>query len=233
MKTTIIIPTYNEKENIGKLINKILSISKDFYILVIDDNSPDRTGSVVKNIAGKESRVEVFIRQGKRGFGPSYIDGFKKVLGGDSDYIVQMDADFSHDPAEIKNLISYLNKYDFVIGSRYINKGIRIVNWPLWRLFLSSFAGFYTRFFTGLPISDPTSGFGAWRKEALQKISFEEIKTNGYSFLIEMKYRAWKKGLRFKEVPIVFTDRRFGASKMSKKNILEAVLSVIKLKLSK
>lgn len=232
MKTIVIIPTYNEKENIGKLVLKILSLSENFYVLVVDDNSPDGTAEIVKKIATENSKVDIIVRQGKRGFGPSYIDGFKKALAGNSDFIVQMDADFSHNPEDIKKLVEPLSAFGFTIGSRYIG-GIRIINWSLLRLILSSLAGVYVRFITRIPVSDPTSGFCAWRKDVLKKIGFEKIKTNGYSFLIEMKYRAFKKGFNFKEVPIIFTERSSGKTKMSKKIIFEAIWAMIKLRFKK
>ncbi len=232
MKAIIVLPTYNEKENIKELINRILNLSEDFSILVVDDNSPDGTGRVVEKISRDNPRVNLIVRRGKRGFGPAYIDGFKKAVESDVGFVVHMDADLSHNPKDIKKLVSYLNEYDLVIGSRYIG-GIRIINWSLWRLILSSFAGIYIRLITGLPIQDPTSGFCVWRKGALKKINFKKIKTTGYSFLIEMKHRAWKKKLKFKEIPIIFTDRCHGTTKMSKRIILEAVLTVIKLRFKK
>jgi dolichol-phosphate mannosyltransferase len=223
MKCLIIIPTYNERTNIEPLIKRILEIREDIDILVIDDNSPDGTGKIVEEISKSNSRVKLFERECKRGLGSAYLMGFKYALQSNYDAVFEMDADFSHDPAMIPVFIDKMNKADLVIGSRYL-KGISVVNWPLRRLALSLFANFYIRLILNLPIKDCTSGFKCFRKEVLKSINLDKIKSDGYSFQIEMNYYAFKKGFKIEEIPIIFVDRHSGFSKMSKKIILEALL---------
>lgn len=232
MTTIIIIPTYNEAENIEKLIAKIFSVDPSLNILVVDDNSPDGTARIVQNIMTNDERVHLIRRPGKLGLGTAYIDGFKYAIERGYEAIFEMDADFSHNPEDIPRFLQELNNADLVIGSRYLT-GVNVINWPLQRLVLSYFANLYTRIITGMPIRDATGGFKCFRSEALRKIELSKVKTNGYGFQIEMNFRFWANGFRVKEIPIVFTDRRNGTSKMNKKIILEAVLLVWKLKFCK
>jgi len=230
MKSIIVIPTYNEKENIIKIIDKIHSIVEDINILVVDDNSPDGTGELVKNKMKDDSRIHIIEREGKLGLGTAYCKGFEYCLDKGFDYIFEMDADFSHDPIEIPNFLEAIKDNDLVLGSRYI-KGVNVINWPLKRLLLSYFANMYTRFVTGMKIKDATGGFKCFRASLLSKIDLSSVKTNGYGFQIEMTYRIWKLGGRIKEIPIIFVDRIEGVSKMNKSIIWEAVFMVWKLKL--
>ena len=215
MKSIIVIPTYNEKENIIKIIDKIHSIVEDINILVVDDNSPDGTGELVKNKMKDDSRIHIIEREGKLGLGTAYCKGFEYCLDKGFDYIFEMDADFSHDPIEIPNFLEAIKDNDLVLGSRYI-KGVNVINWPLKRLLLSYFANMYTRFVTGMKIKDATGGFKCFRASLLSKIDLSSVKTNGYGFQIEMTYRIWKLGGRIKEIPIIFVDRIDGFSKMNK-----------------
>jgi len=228
-KALIVIPTYNEADNIVKLINEILSLkvpNADLEILIIDDNSIDGTSSLVKAI--NSARVHVIDRERKMGLGTAYIKGFKYAIENNYDYVFEMDADFSHDPKSLPNFIEKIDKYDVVIGSRYIH-GIAVVNWPLSRLMISIGASIYTRMITLLPVKDVTAGFMCHKVSSLKQINLDEVKSNGYSFQIEMKYRMWKKGFKLVEIPIVFIDRRAGVSKMSRKIVYEAVFLVWKL----
>ncbi|MCX7878073.1 MAG: polyprenol monophosphomannose synthase [Ignavibacteria bacterium] len=230
-KALIVIPTYNEAENISRLIQKIIALNYDnvcLEVLVIDDNSADGTAELVKK--EMSDRVHLIEREAKLGLGTAYVTGFKYAIKNDYDYVFEMDADFSHDPDSIPDFLDNINEYDLVIGSRYI-KGIAVVNWPLSRLIISIMASIYTRMITFLPVKDVTAGFMCYRVEALKKIDLEKIHSNGYSFQIEMKYRIWKKGFRLKEIPIVFIDRREGESKMSRKIVYEALFMVWKLRL--
>ncbi len=230
MKAIVVIPTYNESKNIIRIIDKIFSVHNEIDILVVDDNSPDGTGKLVKNKMEESNRIHIIERQGKMGLGTAYLAGFKYALDHGYDYIMEMDADFSHNPEEIPNFLKYIKEYDVVLGSRYI-KGVNVVNWPLKRLLLSYFANLYTRIITGMDVKDATGGFKCFRATALSKINFDEVKSNGYSFQIEMTYRLWKKGAKVKEIPIIFVDRLEGESKMSKKIVYEAIFMVWKLKL--
>lgn len=227
----VIVPTYNEADNILKIIPEILSNSDesyDFNILVVDDNSPDGTASLVENF--KNEKVNVIKRPGKMGLGTAYINGFKYAIKYKYDYVFEMDADFSHDPKYLKNFISTIEKgYDLVVGSRYIN-GVSVVNWPISRLLLSYFANVYTRIITGLKVKDTTAGFMCYRVDSLSKIDLDSVKSNGYSFQIEMKFKFYKKGFEIIEIPILFIDRRAGKSKMSRKVVYEAYFMVWKLK---
>lgn len=232
MNIIVIIPTYNEAENIESLISKVLSVYPGINVLVVDDNSPDGTANIVKKIMEKEPRVHLIQRKGKLGLGTAYIEGFKYALTKGFDAIFEMDADFSHNPEDIPRFIEALQDADLVIGSRYLT-GVNVINWPLQRLILSYFANLYTRKITGMPVRDATGGFKCFRAEALKQINLDKIKTNGYGFQIEMNFRMWAKGFRIKEIPIIFVDRRNGVSKMNKKIIIEAVFLVWKLKFCK
>ncbi|MDA0331035.1 MAG: polyprenol monophosphomannose synthase [Bacteroidetes bacterium] len=233
-KSIIIIPTFNESENIELIINKIISIDDSNDVLVVDDNSPDGTSEIVKNqINIHDNRVFLIKRDKKSGLGSAYKAGFKWALENNYSYIFEMDADMSHDPNEIKNFKIQLiqNKYDVVVGSRYID-GVSVVNWPLSRIFLSYFANLYVRIITSMPIKDATSGFIGYTKNALSSIELSEIKFNGYAFQIEMKFKLWKKKFKLKEHQIIFVNRKLGKSKMNHKIIFEAIFGVIKLKIN-
>lgn len=228
-KSLIIIPTYNEIKNIGNLLEQIFKIFPETHVLVVDDNSPDGTGNFVKEYLQNDERVKLIQREGKQGLGTAYVRGFNFMLENDYDICFQMDADFSHDPKELPNMLREIEKNDLVIGSRYI-KGVNVVNWPMRRLLLSYFANVYTRIITGLPVKDGTGGFKCFRRKVLETIDLERIHSNGYSFQIEMNYKAWKHGFKIKEIPIVFYDRTEGQSKMSKQIVREAIFMVWKLR---
>ncbi|MDZ7332156.1 MAG: polyprenol monophosphomannose synthase [candidate division KSB1 bacterium] len=231
MKAIVVIPTYNEAQNIENLIDRILFQGiRGLDILVVDDNSPDGTAEIVENIARCESNVFLLKRPTKAGLGTAYVAGFKYALEHGYDYIFEMDADFSHDPDEIPNFLEAIKNYDLVIGSRY-KTGVNVINWPITRLVLSVGANKYTQWITGLPIKDCTGGYKCFRREVLEAIDLDQIASDGYSFQIEMNFKAWKKGFRITEIPIVFTDREAGSSKMSKKIIREAIWMVWKLKI--
>lgn len=229
----IIIPTYNEKENIEKIIRKVFSLGKSFHILIVDDGSPDGTASIVKALQ-KEYSAQLHIeeRTGKLGLGTAYIHGFKWALQKDYQFIFEMDADFSHNPDDLIRLYnSNANKgEDLSIGSRYV-KGVNIVNWPMARLLMSFFASKYVKFITGMPIHDSTAGFKCYKRKVLETINFDKIQFVGYAFQIEMKFKAWKYGFNVVEVPVIFTDRTEGTSKMSGGIFMEAVIGVIQMKL--
>ena len=229
MKYLVIIPTFNEINTIGLLIDKILKIN-NVDLLIIDDNSPDGTSHEVKKI--NNSRINIINRKKKLGLGSAYIEGFKYAICKKYDFVIQIDADLSHNPEDISRLISYSRNNDLVIGSRYI-KGISIVNWPLSRLFLSYFANLYSRVITGMPIKDTTGGFKCISTNILKNINLDKIKSEGYSFQIEINYLSWIKKYKITEIPIVFTDRATGTSKMSKKIIFEALYMVPLLKFRK
>ena len=229
----IIIPTYNEKENIEKIIRKILSLEKSFHILIVDDGSPDGTASIVKNIQFKfPDSLYIEERTGKLGLGTAYIHGFKWALKNNYDYIFEMDADFSHNPDDLIKLLDAcsLSNGDVSIGSRYIN-GVNIVNWPMSRLLMSFFASKYVKIITGMPVQDSTAGFKCYKKAVLQKINLDKIQFVGYAFQIEMKFTAWKYGFKIIEVPVIFTDRQEGNSKMSSGIFFEAFIGVIQMKI--
>lgn len=230
MKTLVIIPTYDEINNIQKMIPTILESYPELHILIVDDNSPDGTAGFVKNYSEKDKRVFLIKREGKLGLGTAYVEGFKFMLSNGYDAVIQMDADFSHDPKELATFLETINNYDLVIGSRYI-EGVRVINWPIRRLLLSYFANLYTRIITGMPIKDATGGFKCFRREVLQSINLDKIHSNGYSFQIEMNYIAWKKKFKLTEIPITFIDRVHGTSKMSKKIVREAIIMVWKLRI--
>ncbi len=229
-KALIVIPTFNEAENIVKLINEIFQLSIDSVsidILIIDDNSIDGTSKLVKEMGN--NHVFVIDREKKMGLGTAYIRGFKYAIENNYEYVFEMDADFSHDPKSIPDFIFKMKEADLVIGSRYMN-GIAVVNWPLSRLLISIGAGIYTRMITFLPVNDVTAGYMCYKVDSLKQINLDSVKSNGYSFQIEMKYRMWKKGFTLKETPIVFIDRRAGVSKMSRKIVYEAAFMVWKLR---
>jgi len=229
-KTLVIIPTYNEMENIPKLIPIVLSQDDSINILIVDDNSQDGTAQYVIEQKSKNNRIHLLQREKKLGLGTAYIAGFKYALKNGYDYIFEMDADFSHEPTEIPNFLKAIKNYDLVLGSRYID-GVRVLNWPMRRLLLSFFASVYTRIITGMPIRDATGGFKCFRRKVLESIDLDKVQSNGYSFQIEMTFKAFKKGFKIKEIPIVFLDRVKGTSKMSKKIVYEAVFMVWKLRL--
>ncbi len=229
-KSLVIIPTYNELDNIQKLIPDILGRDQSLDILVVDDNSPDGTADYVKKLSNSLERVKLIKREKKMGLGTAYIEGFKFALANGYNYVFEMDADFSHDPRELKKFLRKIKEYDLVLGSRYLT-GVNVVNWPMRRLLLSYFANLYTRIITGMPVKDATGGFKCFKREVLEAINLDEVKSNGYSFQIEMTFKAWKKGFRIGEIPIIFIDRVKGTSKMSKKIVREAVLMVWKLRL--
>ena len=230
MKTMVVIPTYNERENIERLVVEILARGDGIEALIVDDNSPDGTGEVIRRMACENSRIHAIHRPGKLGLGSAYREGFGYALKSGADYIVEMDADFSHDPAMLPVFLETIKEYDFVVGSRYLN-GVSVVNWPIRRLILSCFANIYTRVITGLTISDCTGGFKCFRRGVLEAIDLDGMKSDGYSFQIEMNYRCVEKGFRVCEIPIIFIDRHAGTSKMSKRIVREAVVMVWKLRL--
>ena len=231
-KTLVIVPTYNERSNIESLFVRIFEAKADIDVLIIDDNSTDKTYELVEKISAKDSRIHLLVRPRKMGLGSAYIRGFKYALKQGYDYIIEMDADLSHDPADIPRLLQACQESDLVIGSRYID-GVHIVNWPLRRLFLSYGASFYARIITGMKIKDPTGGFKCFKAKVLRSINLNKIHAEGYSFQIEMNYKVWKKGFKIKEIPIVFTDRTLGQSKMTLGIIFEAIFMVWRLKFSK
>jgi dolichol-phosphate mannosyltransferase len=229
-RTLIIIPTYNERENAARVIAAALSQDPSIDVLIVDDGSPDGTGKVVDEIAAANPRVHAIHRAGKLGLGTAYVAGFKWALERDYELIFEMDADFSHSPDAIPLFLKAAESADLVIGSRYQNGQVNVVNWPMSRLFLSYSANIYARRVTGLPIFDATGGFKCFRRRVLESIDLSDIKSNGYAFQIEMTFRAWKKRFRIVEIPIVFVDRTEGTSKMSKKIVREAVWMVWRLR---
>lgn len=229
-KILVIIPTYNELENIRKLIPVVLSQNENIHILVVDDNSPDGTAGYVEELSASVDKVHLLKREKKMGLGTAYIAGFRYALERDYDLIFEMDADFSHDPKEISNFIAASQKYDLVLGSRYIT-GVNVINWPMRRLLLSYFANIYTRLITGMPVKDATGGYKCFKRKVLADIKLEDIRSNGYAFQIEMTFKAWKLGHKVGEIPIIFVDRVKGTSKMSKKIVREAVTMVWKLRI--
>ncbi len=230
MTAMIVIPTYNERDNIGRLIPEILRQEPGIRVLVVDDNSPDGTGALVDSMAAADDRIHVLHRSGKLGLGSAYREGFRYALAQGVEYVVEMDADFSHDPATLPLFFQKMGEYDVVIGSRYLN-GVSVVNWPIRRLILSYCASVYTRIITGLELHDCTSGFKCFRRSVLEAIDLESVRSDGYSFQIEMNYRCMEHGFRLGEAPIIFIDRHAGSSKMSKRIVREAIIMVWKLKL--
>jgi len=229
----VIIPTFNEKENIESIIRYVFSLSKSFHILIVDDNSPDGTATIVKSLMDEEFKGQLFIeeRTGKLGLGTAYIHGFRWCLKKSYKYIFEMDADFSHNPDDLVKLYNAcaINGADMAIGSRYIT-GVNVVNWPMGRVLMSYYASAYVRFVTGLTIRDTTAGFACYRKNVLETMDLDKIKFTGYAFQIEMKYTATKLGFNVKEVPIIFTDRTAGESKMNQSIFTEAIFGVMQLR---
>lgn len=230
MTWLVIIPTYNEIDNIENIVSSVLKQNSELHILIVDDNSPDGTGKKVMEMKSSNTRIHLLERAGKMGLGTAYVDGFKYALSHDYEGIIQMDADFSHDPEFIKVMLDKISKYDMIIGSRYVS-GINVVNWPLSRLILSYMAAQYVKFITGMPIKDPTGGFKCIKRKVLENINLDTIMADGYSFQIEINYRAWLKKYHIHELSIIFTDRRSGHSKMSRKIIYEAIYMVWMLKI--
>jgi dolichol-phosphate mannosyltransferase len=229
-RSLVIVPTYNEKENIAKIITAVLSQDPSIDMLIVDDGSPDGTGTIADAIAESDPRVHVLHRPGKLGLGTAYLAGFKWALERPYAFIFEMDADFSHAPEKLLEFLEAIKDADLVIGSRYQNGQVNVVNWPMSRLFLSYSANIYARKLTGVPIFDATGGFKCFRREVLEAIDLSDVRSNGYAFQIEMTFRAWKKGFRTKEIPIVFVDRTEGSSKMSKRIVREAVWMVWRLR---
>ncbi|MBS1562396.1 MAG: polyprenol monophosphomannose synthase [Bacteroidetes bacterium] len=230
MKSIVCIPTYNELENIGRMIDAIHAVEPELHILVIDDGSPDGTAALVRDRMRTDPRLHLLERAGKLGLGTAYCAGFTYALEQGYDIIMQMDADFSHDPKELTRFLEEIRQQDLVIGSRYVS-GVNVINWPMSRLLLSYSANVYTRIITGMPIADATGGFKCFRADVLRRIDLSKIKSNGYAFQIEMNYKAWRQKARIKELPIIFMDRVQGVSKMSKNIVYEAAFLVWKLKL--
>lgn len=227
-KALVIVPTYNERDNLPPLVAKLLSLPVQIDLLVVDDNSPDGTGQIADDLAAKHPQVHVLHRSEKNGLGRAYCAGFAWALARDYEYIMEMDGDFSHNPDDIAKFLEAAKDADLVIGSRYCN-GIRVINWPLTRLVLSMSAGLYVRIITGMPFSDPTGGFKCFRRHALKSIDLDAVRSNGYSFQIELTHKLWRQGMRVVEVPIIFTDRFQGTSKISRKIVYEAVFMVWRL----
>ncbi|MFQ3576943.1 MAG: polyprenol monophosphomannose synthase [Cytophagales bacterium] len=232
-KNIVIIPTYNEAENINDIINAVMQLDTAFEVLIVDDGSPDGTAEMVKTLQQiYPGRIHLIVRSGKLGLGTAYIRGFKYAIENGYDFIFEMDADFSHNPKDLERLLfaCQVEGYDMAIGSRYSN-GVNVVNWPMGRVLMSYCAGIYVRFITGMPINDPTAGFKCYRRVVLETIQLDKIRFIGYAFQIELKFLTWKYGFKIKEVPIIFTDRQKGVSKMSVKIFKEAFLGVIIMKI--
>ena len=229
-RKVVVIPTFNERDNIPLIVPAILRQDPEIEVLVVDDSSPDGTGAAVGEMRRSEPRVHLFTRTERQGLGPAYKSGFKRALEMGAEYVVQMDADFSHPPSSLPEFFGVMHDADLVLGSRYIN-GITVVNWPIERLLISYFGNSYVRRVTNLPVRDTTSGYKCWRREVLQAIELDQIRSNGYAFQIEMTFRTWRKGMRIRELPIIFMDRTTGDSKMSKRIVGEALWIVWWLKL--
>lgn len=227
MKTVIVLPTYNEAENLPRLVSALFVLGLDLNVLVVDDNSPDGTGQIADDLAGRyKGRVKALHRKGKLGLRSAYIDGFREAFEMDADAIVQMDADFSHDPRVLKEMTICISESDVVIGSRYIKGGSLDEHWPLWRKMLSAFGNYYARTILGLPLRDVTTGFRMWKRETLSAMPLDRIRSSGYIFLVEMVYVAFLQKYKIVETPIHFEDRRFGKSKMSLRIQLEAAVRI-------
>ena len=230
-RALVVIPTYNEAINLPQIVPIALSQDPRLDILVVDDNSPDGTGKIADELARANSRIHTIHREGKLGLGTAYIAGFKWALERQYDLVFEMDADFSHDPAHLKEFLKAIEGADVVLGSRYLNGKVTVVNWPMGRLMLSYLANIYARMFTGLRIWDLTGGFKCFRRRVLETIDLSQVVSNGYAFQIEMSVRAWRKGFKIREIPIVFVDRTLGQSKMNKAIVREAVWKVPRLRL--
>ena len=231
-KVIVIIPTYNESENIEKMISLIHKLSLDLEILIVDDNSPDGTSEIIKNLMTEDTKLHLITQKAKMGLGTAYKKGFEWALGKSFDKIIQIDADLSHDPTSIPELLKASNEYDVVVGSRYV-KGVNVINWPISRLLLSYFANKYVRFLTRMPVNDATSGYKCIKANVVKKINMNKVVSQGYSFQIEVNFLAWNNRFKVGEVPIIFYDRTVGKSKMSKKIIWEAIFIVPKLALKR
>ncbi|HXT11743.1 MAG TPA: polyprenol monophosphomannose synthase [Candidatus Angelobacter sp.] len=227
-ETLIVVPTYNEQENLPKLVKRLLSLPVPVDLLIVDGNSPDGTGKIADELAAKHPELHVLHEKEKRGLGRAYITSFKWALEHGYEFIFEMDSDFSHNPDDIPQFLEAARDADLVLGSRYIN-GIRIINWPLKRLMLSKAAANYVRIITGMPFTDPTGGYKCFRRRALEAIDLDAVRSNGYSFQIEMTHKIWRQGLKVVEVPIIFTERIHGRSKMTGNIISEALLMVWRL----
>jgi len=230
MKALVVIPTYNEKENLVPLLKQVFAQGLPVEVLIIDDNSPDGTGAIADEIAAGDSRVHVMHRAGKMGLGSAYVAGFGYALERDYEAVFEMDADFSHNPDSLGEFLRELENADLVVGSRYLH-GVTVVNWPISRLILSYSANVYSRVITGSPIKDLTGGFKCFRRGVLEAIDLSRVKSDGYAFQIEMNYKAWRKGFRIKEIPILFVDRSVGESKMSRRIVWEAAWMVWRLRI--
>ena len=230
MRTLVIIPTYNEAENIKKVLDEVLSIDDNIDILVVDDNSKDGTGEYCERLSIEESRMNIIHRERKLGLGTAYKTGFKWAIQRDYDYIFEMDADFSHNPKDIPRFLNKIEKYDLIIGSRY-KDGVSVVNWPIERLLLSFFANLFARIVTGVPVCDLTSGFKCYKKSVIEKIISKGLSADGYAFQIETDFWAYKEGFKIHEMSIIFTDRVQGSSKMTKRIVWEAFWVVWKLRI--
>lgn len=226
----VILPTYNERENIDAMLQRLMALPFGLHVLVVDDHSPDGTGEAVREWVAREPRIHLLERAGKLGLGSAYREGFRWALDHGAEYVFEMDCDFSHDPDSIGEFIHHAQHHDLVLGSRYLN-GVTVVNWPLRRLILSYSANLYTRLVTGLPVKDATGGFKCFRRRALEGVRLDRVRSDGYAFQIEMTFKCWKRGFRILEIPIVFVDRRAGVSKMHRRIILEAVGMVWRLRL--
>ena len=229
-RALVIIPTYNERENLPRIVPAILQQDPRLEVLVVDDNSPDGTGKLAAALAAEDARIHVLHRAGKLGLGTAYVAGFRWALEGGYDYVFEMDADFSHDPRHLPTFLAEIADADLVIGSRYLNRRVTVVNWPMSRLMLSYFANVYARWVTGLKLWDSTGGYKCYRKAVLAEIDLDQVRSNGYSFQIEMSFRAWRKGFRIREITITFSDRSEGHSKMSGRIVREAVWMVWRLR---
>jgi len=229
-KVLVIIPTYNERNNVEQLLEAVLGVDERIEVLIVDDNSPDGTGELADKIAASKPRVHVMHRKGKLGLGSAYRDGFRYALERDYELVFEMDADFSHDPRYLPDFLEAIKDNDLVLGSRYIS-GVNVVNWQMRRLMLSYGASYYTRAITGMPIKDPTGGFKCFRRRVLESLDLSRIQSDGYSFQIEVSFKVWRKKFRIKEIPIVFVDRHSGTSKMNRRIVFEAVWMVWWLKI--
>ena len=232
MEKLVIIPTYDERDNVIPLLDRLLALPYGLEVLVVDDSSPDGTADLVAERMAREPRVHLLRRPTKLGLGSAYRDGFRYALERGAEYIFEMDADFSHDPAAIGQFLEHAVDHDLVLGSRYLNGGVTVVNWPLSRLILSYSANLYTRWVTGLPVHDATGGFKCFRRRALEAVRLDRVRSDGYAFQIEMSFKCWRRGMRIREIPILFVDRRAGTSKMNRRIIWEAVWMVWRLRLA-
>ncbi|TMQ59715.1 MAG: polyprenol monophosphomannose synthase [Candidatus Eisenbacteria bacterium] len=230
MRALVIIPTYNERENLPELLRRIFAEGLPLEVLIIDDNSPDGTGAAADALAAADPRVHVMHRPGKMGLGSAYVSGFRHAIEHGYDAVFEMDADFSHNPDSLPEFLRELEKADLVVGSRYLH-GVTVVNWPLKRLILSYLANVYSRVITGMPIKDATGGFKCFRRQVLESLDLSRVKSDGYGFQIEINFKAWRKGFRIREIPILFVDRRAGESKMSRRIVWEAAWMVWRLRI--